>query len=95
MDSIRRNAETFRSLTGKPLCAVVKANAYGHGAEEVVNALSGVADCFAVALIEEGKAIQTAACGKDILVLTPPTDEDMSKTALMVAVPVSVEVLVM
>lgn len=62
-------------MTEKPLCAVVKANAYGHGAEEVVNALSGVADCFAVALIEEGLAIRAAACGKEILVFTPPTDE--------------------
>lgn len=76
MDSIRRNAEAFHMRTGKPLCAVVKANAYGHGAEEVVNALNGVADCFAVALIEEGKEILTAACGKDILVFTPPTDEE-------------------
>ncbi len=63
-------------MTGKKLCAVVKANAYGHGAEEVVNALNGIADCFAVALIEEGKAILTAACGKEILVFTPPTDEE-------------------
>ncbi len=63
-------------MTGTKLCAVVKANAYGHGAEEVVNALNGIADCFAVALIEEGKALQTAACGKEILVFTPPTDEE-------------------
>lgn len=75
MENIRYNAERFSALTGKRLCAVVKANAYGHGAEEVVNALSGVADCFAVALIEEGEAIRAAACGKDILVFTPPTDE--------------------
>ncbi len=53
---------------------MVKANAYGHGAEEVVCALSGIADCFAVALIEEGLALRVAACGKDILVFTPPTD---------------------
>ena len=59
-------------LTGAPLCAVVKANAYGHGGEEVVNALSGVADAFAVALIDEGVQIRAAACGKEILVLTPP-----------------------
>ncbi len=76
LEHIRRNAEKFSALTGKKLCAVVKANAYGHGAEETVNALNGVADCFAVALIEEGLAIKTAACGKEILVLTPPTDEE-------------------
>ncbi|MBQ8296130.1 MAG: alanine racemase [Clostridia bacterium] len=76
MGNIRRNAQRFVSLTGEELCAVVKANAYGHGAEEVVNALEGVASCFAVALIEEGLAIRTAACGKDILVFSPPICEE-------------------
>ncbi len=76
LTNIRRNAELLAAATGKPLCAVVKANAYGHGAEEVVNALSGVASSFAVALIEEGIAIRGVACGKDILVFTPPTEEE-------------------
>lgn len=75
--NIRRNAELFSALTKKKLCAVVKANAYGHGAEEVVNALEGIADCFAVALLPEAMSIRLAACGKDVLVFTPPrTDEE-------------------
>ncbi len=76
LDNIRTNAERFSALTGKKLCAVVKANAYGHGAEAVTMSLSGVADCFAVALLEEGLAIRVAACGKEILVFTPPTTEE-------------------
>lgn len=76
LNHIRRNAEKFSSLTQRRLCAVVKANAYGHGAEEVVAALAGRADCFAVALIEEGLAIRAAAQGKDILVFTPPLCEE-------------------
>ena len=76
LGNIRRNAEKFLTLTNKRLCAVVKANAYGHGAEEVVNALEGVVDCFAVALIDEAVAIRTAACGKDILIFTPPLNEE-------------------
>ena len=75
LNHIRRNAKTFLELTGKPLCAVVKANAYGHGAVQVVNALEGVADCFAVALLDEAIEISTAACGKDILIFTPPLCE--------------------
>ena len=75
LKSIRENAMAFAKTTGVKLCAVVKANAYGHGAEEVALSLSGVADCFAVALIEEGLALRGAALGKDILVFTPPTDE--------------------
>ena len=66
------NAKAFASQTGVKLCAVVKANAYGHGAVEIANALSGVADCFAVCMIEEAIEISTAVCGKDILILTPP-----------------------
>ena len=76
LGNIRSNAECFSALTKTRLCAVVKANAYGHGAEEVVNALSGVADFFAVALIEEGLSIRSVSCGKQILVFTPPTDEE-------------------
>lgn len=76
LENIRYNAERFSALTGKPICAVVKANAYGHGAEEVTAALSGTVDSFAVAIIEEAMAIRTAACGKKILVMTPPTDAE-------------------
>ena len=76
LGNIRYNANLFATLTKRKICAVVKANAYGHGAEEVVNALEGIVDFFAVALIEEGLTIQTSACGKEILVFTPPTDEE-------------------
>ncbi len=75
LENIRNNAKAFSGLTNTKLCAVVKANAYGHGAEAVTAALCGTVDWFAVALIEEGLAIRVAACGSDILVLTPPTDE--------------------
>ena len=72
---IRRNAKAWKGLVKTKLCAVVKADAYGHGAEEVTCALSGVADWFAVALLDEAVAIKTAACGKDILIFTPPISE--------------------
>lgn len=75
LNHIRRNAKVFLELTGKPLCAVVKANAYGHGAVQVVNALEGLVDCFAVALLDEAIEISTAACGRDILIFTPPLCE--------------------
>ena len=68
----------FKQRAGVKLCAVVKANAYGHGAQEVALALSGVADCFAVALVEEGIALRGAALGKDVLIFTPPTEESQA-----------------
>ena len=80
LGNIRRNAELFKKITGAKLCAVVKANAYGHGAEEVAYALSDIADCFAVALVDEGLQIRSAACGKDILVFSPPITEEEAYT---------------
>ena len=78
LKNIRDNAKLFKRAMGGKLCAVVKANAYGHGAEEVVAALCGVADCFAVALVEEGLAIRGAACGQDVLVFTPPMNAEQA-----------------
>lgn len=76
--SIQNNAKAFKSITKTKLCAVVKADAYGHGIVETVCALEGIADCFAVSLLDEAIVAQTAACGKDILILTPPlTEQDV------------------
>lgn len=82
LKAIENNASALKNLTGVRLCAVVKANAYGHGIEAVTSALSSAADMFAVALIEEGKEIRVAACGKPILVLTPPADEAQAEEIL-------------
>ena len=76
LKAIQSNALAFKNLTKTRLYAVVKANAYGHGAEEITACLSAVADGFAVALIDEALAIRAAACGKDILVFTPPINEE-------------------
>ncbi len=83
LENIRYNARLFQRLGGGKLCCVVKANAYGHGAEEVTFALSELADMFAVAIVEEGIAIRTAACGKDILVFTPPVNEEEAYALLV------------
>lgn len=76
LKAIEENAKAFKRLTAARLCAVVKADAYGHGAEAVTAALAGVADFFAVALVEEAAAIRIAAAGKPILILTPPADRE-------------------
>ncbi len=76
LENIRKNARAFREHSGARLCAVVKADAYGHGGEEVTSALADIADYFAVAIIEEGLAIRIAACGKPVLVFTPPRSKE-------------------
>ena len=51
------------------LMAVVKANAYGHGAAQCARALEPEADWFGVALIEEGVALRQAGITRPILCL--------------------------
>lgn len=75
LKNILQNARLFKERTKTKLCAVVKADAYGHGAESVAFALSQAVDFFAVATETEGLKIKQAACGREILVLTPPVDE--------------------
>ncbi|MBR2023519.1 MAG: alanine racemase [Clostridia bacterium] len=72
LQRLQHNARAFIQRTGKPICAVVKADAYGHGAVETVNALQGLAQCFAVSILDEAIAIRVASCGKEILIFTPP-----------------------
>lgn len=76
--TIEENALYFKNRTGAKLCAVVKDDAYGHGAEKVAAALHEIADCFAVSNIDEAAALQSAT-DKDILILTPPANEAEAK----------------
>lgn len=70
---MRRNAEKLRAKLGEgvKLCAVVKADAYGHGAPAVARALEPVADVFAVALVEEGAELRICGIERPVLVLLP------------------------
>lgn len=73
--AVRRNAVRIKRLAaGVRFYAVVKADAYGHGAEAVAAAIEDVADGFCVALIEEGVALRIAGITGRILVFAPPLD---------------------
>lgn len=67
--AIRYNAEAIKKYTGKQLIAVVKADAYGHGAVPVAETLCSVADMFAVATVEEGIELREAGIREPILIL--------------------------
>ena len=67
--AIRQNAEAIKRHTGKQLIAVVKADAYGHGAVPVAEMLRPVADMFAVATVEEGIELRQAGIRKPVLIL--------------------------
>ena len=77
LDAIDHNTAEIRRVTtpGAALMAVVKADAYGHGDEQVAQRLeqAGV-DWFAVSNLAEALELRKAGVGKPILILgyTPP-----------------------
>ena len=69
LQALRDNYRFLKQTAGgKRLIAVVKADAYGHGAVEVARAL-GEADAFAVAAVGEAVALREAGITQKILVM--------------------------
>ena len=83
LKTIKKNAENIKSKlpAGCRFYTVVKADAYGHGAEEVANAIYCVADGYCVSLPEEGVSLRLAGIDKEIIVLVPAVKSDY-KTAI-------------
>ena len=77
LGAVRHNVARLAALA-RPgqVCAVVKANGYGHGAVRVARAaLDGGATWLGVALVEEGVELRDAGVEAPILVLSePPLD---------------------
>lgn len=65
------NVKTIKSKlnSGVKLCAVVKADAYGVGAEKVSQIIENEVDMFAVACLEEGIKLRKSKIVKPIMVL--------------------------
>ena len=96
--AIAHNATVLAGLAGRAgLCAVVKANGYGHGAVPVARAaVAGGAVMLGVATVEEGIELRTAGISAPILVLGPqPADSIRDAVAyrleLMVTSPSEME----
>ncbi len=71
LDAINFNIDNvLKKLDGRAkLLAVIKANAYGHGAVEVGRALADKCDFFGVACVDEAMELVNAGIKNDILVL--------------------------
>ena len=71
LEAIRNNVRIMKQYAGSPhFLAVVKANAYGHGAVPVAKAaLEAGADWLAVAIPEEGIELRSAGIKAPVLVL--------------------------
>lgn len=78
LDALCANARLLRATVQTPLLCVIKANAYGHGAETVARALEPLQDdagaslcrIFGVASVDEGMTLREAGVTRDILLLS-------------------------
>ncbi len=84
LDCISKNVRQTREFLPEDveIIAVVKANAYGHGAEQVAKtALSSGASALAVAFMDEGLALRKKGIDAPILVLGASRAEDVNIAA--------------
>ncbi len=71
-----------RLAKGVRLMAVVKSDAYGHGAERVSRlALAQGADCLGVLTLSEARLLRRAGIRRRIVVLSPPLPEEAPEVA--------------
>jgi len=78
LGAIRRNAERLAEVAGAAeLWAVVKADAYGHGARDVARAaLEGGATALCVATVDEGVELRSELPASRLIVLGAADDAD-------------------
>ncbi|MES2502737.1 MAG: alanine racemase [Pseudomonadota bacterium] len=69
LDAFRHNYRVAKQQHGGYALAVVKANAYGHGAIQCAKAIANEADGFAVACLEEALELRQAGIQNPILLL--------------------------
>ncbi|PBJ26648.1 Alanine racemase [Pseudomonas ogarae] len=69
LQALRHNYQLAREVTGAKALAVIKADAYGHGAVRCAEALQDTADGFAVACIEEALELRAAGIRGPVLLL--------------------------
>lgn len=69
LDAFRHNYRLAKKMHGGKALAVIKANAYGHGAVQCAKAIENEADGFAVACLEEALQLRQAGIKNPILLL--------------------------
>lgn len=80
LSALRHNVGIARSMAGDArIFAVVKADAYGHGINNVVPAILDAVDGFAVATVEEGIRCRESAGNSPIMVLSEFNSPDNLK----------------
>ncbi|HEX9776070.1 MAG TPA: alanine racemase [Actinomycetota bacterium] len=74
-DALARNYERVAAFAGVPVCAVVKANAYGHGLVETARVFAGAgAPMLAVTRLGEARALRAGGIDTPVFLLAPAAD---------------------
>ena len=77
LGALVRNATALAKRAGVPLIPMIKADAYGLGAQQVAHALEHLAPAaYGIATIDEGRELREAGIERDIIVFTPLLAED-------------------
>jgi alanine racemase len=90
LDNFRSNLQTVRKKVGPhpAICAAVKADAYGHGAEAISRlALEAGASHLAVATVSEGAELRKLGINDAILLLSQALPEEMKDIAELSLIP--------
>lgn len=89
LSKIKNNIKEVRNKIGNSvkLMAIVKADAYGHGAVQVAKCLESDVDAFGVAIIEEGIELRNAGVVKRVLLLGYTSPERYDEILLYNLVP--------
>lgn len=92
LSSLRHNVALARELApASRLMAVVKANAYGHGAVTMARTLEPLADALAVACLEEALELRESGINAPILLLEGVFSPDEWKTAVQAGCWISID----
>lgn len=72
VSAIQHNIKLIRSLLapGVKICPVVKANAYGHGLQQVLGVIGAVADMLSVAICSEAAQLRDLGWQRPVLMFT-------------------------
>ena len=83
LDAIRKNHESLRASLPADvrIAAVIKADAYGHGARRIARLLEHEVDYFAVAMTDEAEELRRDGIRKPILVLAHTPVGDLPRLA--------------
>ena len=69
LDAIRHNIQAVKAKAGAPVMAIIKADAYGHGAVQLAKHLDDCCAFFGVSSILEALELRQAGIQKPMLIL--------------------------